>query len=247
MSGSEHFHPEPDEDGWERILIQSGLLHYSLVDSPRGVAVKEVEVMLSCRDFYKGGNCGPAFITQIVQGASFTGSAWYENEREVGSGLFSFHTESEQNNCLRKTYCIFLSYLISFPASTISKLSELSDVWQKAILQNLCRYLTWGSILLHQYYFSHYSDYNEQVWVQRREEISYALKSDISWCFFSFSVLLIFILWPQTLTYSTCYTISALADLFGPDFFWLIQIYVVCSNFLVLVFLQSHYPDLCSI
>lgn len=65
------------------------------MDSPRGVAVKKVEVMLSCRDLYKGGDCGPAFITQIVPGASSTGSAWYESKREVGSGLFSFHTESE--------------------------------------------------------------------------------------------------------------------------------------------------------
>lgn len=91
----------------------------------------------------QGRGLWPCFhYSDRVPGASSTGSAWYESKREVGSGLFSFHTESEQNNCLRKTYCIFLSYLIFFPASIISKLSEPSDVWQKTILQNLCRYLT---------------------------------------------------------------------------------------------------------
>lgn len=91
--------------------------------------MKEAKAMPVCRIFYKSGGCGPAFITQIMfPGASSTGSAWYENEREAGSGLFSFHTGPEQNIRQRKTYCFLLSYLTSSAASSICKLSESSDV-----------------------------------------------------------------------------------------------------------------------
>lgn len=49
----------------------------------------------------------------MFPGASSTGSSWYESKREVGSSLFSFHTEPGQNKCLRETYCFLLPYLIS--------------------------------------------------------------------------------------------------------------------------------------
>lgn len=93
-----------------------------------GVAVKELKAMLLCGVFYQSGSCSPAFITRIMfPSVSSTGSAWSENEREAGSGLFSFHTGPKQNTCQRKTYCFLLSYLIPSPTSSISKLSESSN------------------------------------------------------------------------------------------------------------------------
>lgn len=92
---------------WPSTLISCG--------QPRGVAVKELKAMLLCGVLYQSGGCDPAFITQIMfPGASSTGSAWYENEREAGSGLFSFHTGPKQNTCQRKTLLSpFLSLLLS--------------------------------------------------------------------------------------------------------------------------------------
>lgn len=65
----------------------------------------------------------------MSSGAGSTVSAQYENEREVGRGLFPLHTPLEQNRCLRKTYCFPFSYLISSPGSSISKSSASSDVF----------------------------------------------------------------------------------------------------------------------
>lgn len=127
---SECFHTKPDRNGNERVLTQCGFLHCSLVDNPKGLLWKRWRLcQLLWGVFHKSGNYVPAFIIQILfPGAGCAGLAWYEREREVGSGLFSPHTEPGQSKCLRKI-CCFLLYLISSPVSSIPKSSESSDTF----------------------------------------------------------------------------------------------------------------------
>lgn len=124
---SECFHTKPDRNGYERVFTQCGFLHCSLVDNPKGLLWKTWRLcQLLWGVFHKSGDYVPASITQIMfPGASCTGLAWYESEREVGSGLFSPHTEPGQSKCLRKTCCFLLSYLLSSPVSSIPKSSNL--------------------------------------------------------------------------------------------------------------------------
>lgn len=152
----------------KRVLIQCGLLHWSLVGSPREAAVKELKALLLCGVFYQSG--GPAFITQIM----FPGASqlyWFSVvwEWKGKQGVACFLAIQGPNKILVKERHIAFSLLISSPflPPVISNLSESSDVrWWKVILQNFCQYLTWGSILLHQYYFSRFSDYNDHPWAQ---------------------------------------------------------------------------------
>lgn len=75
-----------------------------------------------CGVLNKGRDHDLTFMTRsMFPGARSTGSAFYESERAVASGLFSFHTGPGQNKCFRKTYCFLLSYLVSSPTSSISK------------------------------------------------------------------------------------------------------------------------------
>lgn len=67
---------------------------------------------------------------------------------------------------------LFLSLLLPLVSLNYWKLLMFFDGKQSSQI--------FVSIWLHQYYFSRYSDYSEHLWTLHREEISYALKSDLS-------------------------------------------------------------------
>lgn len=107
--------------GWPSTLISCG--------QPRRVAVKELKL---CSCVESSVRVGAVALPLLPRSCSLVLALLVQHGMRMkgkqGVACFLFHTGPKQSTCQRKTGCFLPFYLISFPASSISKLSESSDV-----------------------------------------------------------------------------------------------------------------------